>query len=192
MTYLLIGCIAGGILGAVILYFALKSSMVSRSTYDEIKTMHIRSNSDLENASVKINELTQNIITEKELNLQQQDLLNDLKNEFAKISAEHASLSSQFQEQRQLNAQQSIQIESLTAEKQNIFAKNSELFAKNESLQQSLTTQKEEIAKIQEEAKLQFENLANKILEEKTEKFTTLNQNNLKISLNPSRRKWPI
>ncbi|WP_394364243.1 DNA recombination protein RmuC [Chryseobacterium indologenes] len=189
MTYLLIGCIAGGILGAVILYFALKSSMVSRSTYDEIKTMHIRSNSDLENASVKINELTQNIITEKELNLQQQDLLNDLKNEFAKISAEHASLSSQFQEQRQLNAQQSIQIESLTAEKQNIFAKNSELFAKNESLQQSLTTQKEEIAKIQEEAKLQFENLANKILEEKTEKFTTLNQNNLKNILEPFQEK---
>jgi DNA recombination protein RmuC len=32
---------------------------------------------------------------------------------------------------------------------------------------------------------LQFENLANKILEEKTEKFTTLNQNNLKTILEP-------
>jgi DNA recombination protein RmuC len=48
---------------------------------------------------------------------------------------------------------------------------------------------KEEITKIQEESKLQFENLANKILEEKTEKFTTLNQNNLKNILEPFQEK---
>ncbi|MCV5004289.1 hypothetical protein OFM39_32030, partial [Escherichia coli] len=63
------------------------------------------------------------------------------------------------------------------------------LSAINESLQKSLETQKEEIVKIQEEAKLQFENLANKILEEKTEKFTTLNQNNLKTILEPFQEK---
>ncbi|AZA81810.1 DNA recombination protein RmuC [Chryseobacterium lactis] len=189
MTYLLIGCMAGGILGAVILYFALKSSMVSRSSYDELNTSFIRNNSDLENTNLKIRELQQNISTEKELNLQQQDLLNDIKNEFAKISAEHSSLSSQFQEQRQLNLKQSSQIEALTIEKQNIFAKNADLLARNESLQKSLDTQKEEIIKIQEESKLQFENLANKILEEKTEKFTTLNQNNLKNILEPFQEK---
>ncbi|PWN68714.1 DNA recombination protein RmuC [Chryseobacterium phosphatilyticum] len=189
MTYLIIGCIAGGILGALILYFALKSSMVARSSYDELNSQHIRNNSELENTRLKVKELTQNINEEKEINLQQQDLLNDLKSEFAKISAEYTSLNSQFQEQKQLNIKQTSQIESLTIEKQNIFAKNSELFAKNESLQQSLTTQKEEITKIQEEAKLQFENLANKILEEKTEKFTTLNQNNLKNILEPFQEK---
>ncbi|WP_415325308.1 DNA recombination protein RmuC [Chryseobacterium sp. MMS23-Vi53] len=185
MTYLIIGFIAGGILGAVILYFALKSSTVSRNSYDELNNLHIKNNSDLENSNLKIQELTQNINKEKELNSQQTDLLNDLKNEFAKISAEYSSLNSQFSEQKQLNSKQTSQIESLLTEKQNIFAKNSELSAINESLQKSLETQKEEITKIQEESKLQFENLANKILEEKTEKFTTLNQNNLKTILEP-------
>ena len=185
MTYLIIGFIAGGILGAVILYFAQKSSTVSRNSYDELNNLHIKNSSDLENSNQKIQELTQNISREKEINAQQSDLLNDLKNEFAKISAEHASLNTQFSEQKEFNAKQNLQIENLLTEKQTLFAKNSELSAINESLQKSLQTQKEEIAKIQEESKLQFENLANKILEEKTEKFTTLNQNNLKTILEP-------
>ncbi|WP_410695692.1 DNA recombination protein RmuC [Chryseobacterium sp. SIMBA_028] len=189
MTYLIIGCIAGGLLGAIILYFALKSSTVSRSSYDELNTLHIKNKSDLENSGLKVQELNQNLTKEKELNIQQQDLLNDLKNEFAKISAQHSSLNTQFQEQKQTNLKQDFQIETLIAEKQEFFAKNAELSAQNESLQKSLSTQKEEITKIQEESKLQFENLANKILEEKTEKFTTLNQNNLKNILDPFQEK---
>ncbi|WP_179474582.1 DNA recombination protein RmuC [Chryseobacterium sp. H1D6B] len=189
MTYLILGFIAGGLLGAVILYFVLKSSMVSRNSYDELNNLHIRSNSDLENSNLKIQELNQAIYTEKELYLQQSDLFNDLKNEFAKITAEYSSLYSQFQEQKQNIARQNLQTESLLEEKQNIFARNSELSVMNESLQKSLETQKGEITKIQEESKLQFENLANKILEEKSEKFTTLNQNNLKTILEPFQEK---
>jgi gas vesicle protein len=40
MIYLIIGCMVGGILGAIILYFALKSSMVSRSSYDELNALY--------------------------------------------------------------------------------------------------------------------------------------------------------
>lgn len=185
MTYLIIGCIAGGVVGAIILYFALKSSMVSRSSYDELNNLYIKNNSDLENSNIKIQELTQTISEEKKINVQQSDLFNDLKNEFSRISAEYTSLQSQFLEQKQINAKHLSQIENLVNDKQSLFAKNSELSAINESLQKSLETQKEEITKIQEESKLQFENLANKILEEKTEKFTTLNQNNLKTILEP-------
>lgn len=189
MIYLIIGLIAGGILGAVILYFALKSSMVSRSTYDSLNTLSIKTQSDFENSNLKIQELHQNISKEKEANMLQQDLLDDLKNEFSKISAEYSSLNIQFHELKQINQRQNSQIETYILEKQTLFAKNSELSAKNEGLQQSLDTQKEEIVKIQEDSKLQFENLANKILEEKTEKFTTLNQNNLKNILEPFQEK---
>lgn len=189
MIYLIIGLIAGGVLGAVILYFALKSSMVSRSSYDSLNTLSIKTQSDLENSNLKIQELHQNISKEKDANMQQQDLLDDLKNEFSKISAEYSSLNIQFQELKQINQKQNSQIETHILEKQTLFAKNSELSAKNEGLQQSLDTQKEEIIKIQEDSKLQFENLANKILEEKTEKFTTLNQNNLKNILEPFQEK---
>ena len=143
----------------------------------------------MENLNLKNQELAQIINKEKELSQQQSDLLSDLKNEFAKISAEYSALNSQSQEQKQINTKQVSQIENLISDKQTLFAKNSELSAINESLQKSLETQKEEVTKIQEEAKLQFENLANKILEEKTEKFTTLNQNNLKTILEPFQEK---
>ncbi|QWT84402.1 DNA recombination protein RmuC [Chryseobacterium sp. PCH239] len=189
MIYLIIGLIAGGVLGAVILYFVLKSSMVSRSSYDALNTLSIKTQSDLENSNQKIQELNQIISKEKEANMLQQDLLDDLKNEFSKISAEYSSLNLQFQELKQINQRQTSQIETHILEKQTLYAKNSELSAKNEGLQQSLDTQKEEIVKIQEDSKLQFENLANKILEEKTEKFTTLNQNNLKNILEPFQEK---
>jgi len=139
MTYLIIGFFTGGILSAIVIYFVLKSSMVSRSSHDELNHLHIKANADLENLNLKIQDLELIIKSEKEANLQQSDLLNDLKAEFAKVSAE------------------------------NTFLK----------------TQKEETKRIQEEGKLQFENLANKILEEKTEKFTNLNQTNLKNILDP-------
>ncbi|WP_407534989.1 DNA recombination protein RmuC [Elizabethkingia miricola] len=189
ITYLLIGFIVGGIIGAVILYFISKSSSISRNSYNELNNSYIKSVSDLENLNLKNQELALIINKEKELSQQQSDLLSDLKNEFAKISAEYSALNSQSQEQKQINTKQVSQIENLISDKQTLFAKNSELSAINESLQKSLETQKEEVTKIQEEAKLQFENLANKILEEKTEKFTTLNQNNLKTILEPFQEK---
>lgn len=189
MTYLIIGCITGGLLGALILYFVLKSSSVSRTSYDELNNLYIKSTADFTNALQKIKELNEENAKEKEQHLLNQDLLNDLKNEFARLSAEHTSLNTQFLELKQLNIRQTSHIETLAIEKQDIFAKNAELTAKNEGLQQLLETQKEEIIKIQEESKLQFENLANKILEEKTEKFTTLNQNNLKNILEPFQEK---
>jgi DNA recombination protein RmuC len=73
MIYLLIGCMAGGILGAVILYFALKSSMVSRSSYDELNALFIRNKSDLENSNLKIQDLQPKYQQRKRINILQQD-----------------------------------------------------------------------------------------------------------------------
>jgi DNA recombination protein RmuC len=108
-----------------------------------------------------------------------------LKDNFATVSAEYHSLQSQFSEYRILYSKQSLKVEELVEENKNIFSNNSELSAINESLKKSLENQKAEIEKIQEVAKIEFQNLANKILEEKTEKFTALNQTNLKTILGP-------
>lgn len=63
--------------------------------------------------------------------------------------------------------------------------KAGELLAKNEVLQEKLQTQKSDIESLQKQFTLQFENIANKILEEKTERFTRLNQENLSNILKP-------
>lgn len=146
------------ILGAVLAYFILKSSSVSRKSYEELQQ-----------------------------NFNQKEA--DLNRIIAEISAENKAQIQKISEQQELNFKQNTDIEKLQNDKNQLIGLKSQLAAQNESLQQLLDSQKEEIVKIQEEAKLQFENLANKILEEKTLKFTEQNQQNLKNILNPLQEK---
>lgn len=57
--------------------------------------------------------------------------------------------------------------------------------AEYRNLQERLNEQKEELAQMQEQLTTQFENLANKILEEKSEKFTKQNKEQIDQLLNP-------
>ena len=146
------------ILGAVLAYFILKSSSVSRKSYEELQQ-----------------------------NFNQKEA--DFNKIIAEISAENKAQIQKITEQQELNERQNSEIKDLQSDKNQLIGLKSQLAAQNESLQQLLDSQKEEIVKIQEEAKLQFENLANKILEEKTLKFTEQNQQNLKNILNPLQEK---
>ena len=146
------------ILGVVLAYFILKSSSVSRKSYEELQQ-----------------------------NFNQKEA--DFNKIIAEISAENKAQIQKITEQQELNERQNSEIKDLQSDKNQLIGLKSQLAAQNESLQQLLDSQKEEIVKIQEEAKLQFENLANKILEEKTLKFTEQNQQNLKNILHPLQEK---
>lgn len=56
-------------------------------------------------------------------------------------------------------------------------------------LEERLTHQKEEVDELQQRFKLEFENLANRILEEKSQKFTTHNQTQMNQILSPLKEK---
>ena len=69
---------------------------------------------------------------------------------------------------------------------------NSELIrrnAENENLERKLNEQQLEIEKLQEKFTKEFENLANKILDSKSEKFTKQNKENLDLVLKPLQEK---
>ena len=188
-TSLIIGLLFGAVLGAVILYFALKSSSVPRKDYDEINQNFIRSTSDLENSNQKISNLENSVLQEKETNSRQTEILSQLQNDIARMKALNESQNQQINKQSEINDRQTLELKDLQTEKQNLIALKSELSAQNENLQKLLDSQKEEIEKMQEVAKVEFQNLANKILEEKTEKFTEQNQQNLKTILEPFQEK---
>lgn len=188
-TSLIIGLVFGAVLGAVILYFILKSSSVPRKNYDEINQQFIRSTSDLESSNQKISNLENSILQEKETNTRQTDILNQLQKDLARINALNESQNQQISRQSEINERQTLELKDLQSEKQNLIAIKSELSAQNENLQKLLDSQKEEIEKMQEVAKVEFQNLANKILEEKTTKFTEQNQQNLKTILEPFQEK---
>ncbi len=59
------------------------------------------------------------------------------------------------------------------------------LSANNRALAEKLETQKKEIEEMAKKFNLEFENIANKILEEKTQKFTKQNKENLETILKP-------
>jgi DNA recombination protein RmuC len=65
----------------------------------------------------------------------------------------------------------------------------SEWKANYTNLQEKLTVQKAELEEIQKKFTTEFENIANKILEEKSQKFATQNQKNLDVLLNPFNEK---
>ena len=146
------------IFGAVLAYFIVKSSSISRKIYDELQ----------QNFSQKEAEFNKIL---------------------AETSAENKSQNQKIAEQQELNFKQNTEIKELQNDKNQLIGLKSQLAAQNENLQKLLDSQKEEIAKMQEVAKTEFQNLANKILEEKTLKFTEQNQQNLKNILNPLQEK---
>jgi DNA recombination protein RmuC len=76
----------------------------------------------------------------------------------------------------------------LNAEREKVLTLNSDLSslqADYDNLQKKLAEQKGEVEKLQEKFIKEFENLANKIFEEKSSKFTEQNKTNLKEILDP-------
>lgn len=61
--------------------------------------------------------------------------------------------------------------------------------SKSENLAEKLVEQKQEVEKLQEKFTKEFENLANKILDEKSEKFTKSNKENIENILTPLNKK---
>ncbi|MBT8256069.1 MAG: DNA recombination protein RmuC, partial [Bacteroidia bacterium] len=61
--------------------------------------------------------------------------------------------------------------------------------AQNDNLEKKLLEQKEELEQLQEKFTKEFENLANKILENKSEKFTKQNAEKLDVILKPLQEK---
>lgn len=186
---LFIGLFLGFAVGAALVYFYLKSSQVARDAYEQLNQAHINIEADLRNALTKTAELKQHLSQEQTENLARQQRLDDLRNTLAIVTAEHNSLQTQFRQEHERLEKLTDQLSSVQSEKEHLFARNAELSAVNENLTASLEKNKEEIAKMQELAKNEFQNLANKILEEKSEKFTALNQNNLKNILEPFQEK---
>ena len=102
-------------------------------------------------------------------------------------------LKSRFQEEQNQSAKQ---LESEKKEKEDIRREKDSLSlqltkkeADFENLWQRNKEQKQEVEELQEKFTKEFENLANKILEEKTVKFTEQNKENLKNILSPLQEK---
>jgi len=90
-----------------------------------------------------------------------------------------------IEEIQQLKSQLKLEID----KRENLLISITQKEATVQNLQEKNTEQKKEVEKLQEKFTKEFENLANKILEEKTTKFTEQNKENLKQILHPLNEK---
>ncbi|CAL66055.1 DNA recombination protein RmuC [Christiangramia forsetii] len=79
--------------------------------------------------------------------------------------------------------------EEIRREKENISLQLTRKISEFDNLQERNEEQKAEVEKLQEKFTKEFENLANKILDQKSEKFTSLNKQNIENILDPLQKK---
>lgn len=130
----------------------------------------------------------QSVLQERnnQLNIQVGDLKKQIDSVLEKNKSEVSEVKLSMQKQ----------VEKLENEREEIRREkdflNTELTRRNsefENLQQRNEEQKAEVEKLQEKFQKEFENLANRILDQKSEKFTSLNKENIQNILNPLQEK---
>lgn len=115
----------------------------------------------------------------------QQAAIDVLKQQNAELNAGNAAFIENVQAQKVIQQKQEIQIAELIEHKAVLRTENSTLLAQNVALTEKQSTQKEEIIELQKTSHLEFEKIASKILEEKSDKFTIANKANIEALLKP-------
>jgi DNA recombination protein RmuC len=112
-----------------------------------------------------------------------------LKQQMAEAEKETVKLVERAHNQLQTIEQLNSSLSSERAKVSSLTEATARLETLNQTLNLNLTEQKAELERINEKLKTDFENLANNILEKKSEKFTQQNKDNLDIILNPLKEK---
>ena len=124
--------------------------------------------------------------TKKTIPIEEANKLNELINSL-KVEAGSLSKHINLLEDDKLSLQSDLKSEREKSEKLN--AENSSLKSDFTNLQTKLAEQKGEVEKLQDKFTTEFENLANKIFEEKGNKFSEQNKEKLSEILNPLKEK---
>lgn len=114
-----------------------------------------------------------------------QTSIQNLERELGTLKANHDTAKETIKSSQEDIKQLKIDLQQKTNEFNEANKSVAELTATNNSLQEKLDTQKTEIEETKKQFNTEFENIATKILDEKTKKFTDLNKTNLETILNP-------
>lgn len=174
-----------GFLVSYIIYKFHKIKNVSKTDFDCLTTKFNETNVQMKIFEDRLSsqqEENKKLITKLE---SKENELILLEQNIAEKKARNSSLSENFSNLKETIKKQEEQIQKLTELNNKLNSDNSTLKANNSALLEKLTTQKEEIIEIQKTSHLQFEKIANQILEEKSGKFTEANKTNIEALLKP-------
>jgi DNA recombination protein RmuC len=185
----LLGIVLGVVIGAVAAYIIFnlrnKNVNVSKAEFEAINTKYNEINTKLIVAEERGSSIQQEYSRADEKLQNALKELNELKQLNAEYTANIKSLTESNNTQADLLEKQKNRETELSEKITQLTSENSTLSANNKSLQEKLLTQKDEIIEIQKTAHLQFEKIANQILEDKSGKFTEVNKANMEAVLKP-------
>ena len=189
---LLIGLIVGGTIAWLVCSLTMKLKTVSKNEYDSVTQHTNQLRTEIEVAKQKTVLLQQEIIDfDNEINVfkQRVDFLQqEIHAKEREVSTLRANLtaaievrSNQLQEINYLK----LELKTKTEEYNELNKITASLTANNRAIEEKLDTQKGEMEELRKQFNLEFEHIASKILDDKSIKFTKLNQDNLTGILKP-------
>ena len=192
LVLLFIGLIVGGTLAWFVASSMVKLKMVSKSDYDNVIQKFNQSQTDIEVVKQRA-ELLQHDKTDlqnqiQDYKLQFDYLQKEIQAKERDISTLTANLNATQERTNNLLQdinQSKVDLKTKTEEFNELNKTAASLSANNKALDEKLNSQKADIEELRKQFNLEFEHIASKILDEKSNKFTKLNQDNLSGILKP-------
>lgn len=128
--------------------------------------------------SLKLKQETKKFTTLQEKNHQLTNEQASLQEKYLHVKENHALT-------QEISTRQGVELRALEQAKHQLALENNNLSNKIEFLNEKMVFQEKELEKMGKKFQMEFEILANKILEEKSQKFSTQNQENIEKILHP-------
>ncbi|MDD3561693.1 MULTISPECIES: DNA recombination protein RmuC [Petrimonas] len=192
ITGLLIGFVVGGTVAWIMATLSVRSKTVSRKELETVNERNASLLTELVVAQEKLRTVQENeanlrseISTHLEKTTQLQNEIQNLERELtgtvARLDVAHQTIQKQLEEIDNYKQELKSTNERYNEANRLLAASTADLNA----LKEKLETQKSEMENLRKQFNLEFENIAEKILDEKTHKFTKINQENLDLILKP-------
>lgn len=173
------------LLGGLIIFLLIRSNNVSKPEHQAILDKYL--STQIESSSLKT--------INNELRIQIESLQNKLNTESSLRRTSDTNLTEAttklsatlkiLDDEKSLNYNLQDEIRDQKESLNKNYATISRMEAQYDALRERLETQKKEIEEIRQKSLLEFESVANKLLEEKTAKFSLSNKENMELILNP-------
>ncbi len=192
ILYLFIALLVGGILAAIIVSLSMKTKMVSKREHNDVLEKNNSLNTELvvfrervsamqEDESAYKSEITAHQQKIEELRTNIQEFERNISTITANLNAANDTIKNQLDD----IGQYKTDLKQKTEEYNEINKSLASFTADNKALMEKLENQKTEMEELRKQFNMEFENIASKILDEKSEKFTKLNKDNLDGILKP-------
>ena len=184
ILHIIIGVIAF-LIGLVIMYLITKSSTVKRDQYDIIKDNLSSTKNELDTKIALEQELRQSILNLNQQLSNEKQLNADQQNELVSLKSSIHSLQTRMDDEKEINAKQQESINRSNQEILHLKSELSKVETIKSSLEEKIDKQSVEFEESRKKSLTEFENIANRLFDEKTSKFSKQSKENIEQLLNP-------